>query len=472
MQIYVNYNGKIITLEVEPSDSIENVQAKVQDKEGIDPTLQILKFNNQILETGRTLDDYSIIGESTIILTLKVVTTNFYSPSSLDSVPSYNAVIDQWSIPWNYNPYSVSDSVVAYTARPLYTMSGFWMEKFLSNTDQMWCTRFNIPNPTTYTDYIPQVGYSYTYATGYNGITTANPPGVQINLGWDKILTLFTPDASTSNWYLSDSGQLDNAEIPFTQLNYSSLTGSLLSNTFYVIIANNTAQGYYRNGLLNLFNISSTYYALTDFNVGAGTTLYFYNVQSSSGWRHSPTTPTQIIWADSSVSLISSGYMSGNYSPGDTAGDVNLLATNLTGGKSFPAIVQTTNYAPAVPSTVDYIPTILGVELAVYVQRAGRVEDLVVQLVRNGELIGDNRASAVNPVQSDMYTGDFTTPINPVGDYNVYGSSTDLWGTTDLTAANIANSTFGVAISFKSNEIYPHRDIAYLSQVALRITYA
>ena len=265
MQIYVNYNGKIITLEVEPSDSIENVQAKVQDKEGIDPTLQILKFNNQILETGRTLDDYSIISQSTIILTLKVVTTNFYSPSSLDSVPSYNAVIDQWSIPWNYNPYTVSDSLVAYTARPLYTMSGFWMEKFLSNTDQMRCTGFNIPN---------------------------------------------------------------------------------LNNT------------------------------------------------------------------------------------------------------------------------------ITGVELAVYVQRAGRVEDLVVQLVRNGQLIGENRASTVNPVQSDMYTGDFTTPINPVGDYNVYGSSTDLWGTTDLTAANIANSTFGVAISFKSNEIYPHRDIAYLSQVALRITYA
>jgi len=124
------------------------------------------------------------------------------------------------------------------------------------------------------------------------------------------------------------------------------------------------------------------------------------------------------------------------------------------------------------PSTVSYVPTILGVELAVYVQRAGRIEDLVVQLVHNGQLIGDNRASTVNPVQSDMNTGDFTTPINPVGDYNVYGSNADLWGTTDLTAANIADSTFGVAISFKSNEIYPHRDIAYLSQVALRITYA
>ena len=402
-----------------------------------------------------------------------MTTTSFHNPSTIVNVPVPNTIVPQNpSIDWNFNSSSISVSAVAISKNPLYTISGIWMEKFLSNTSQLWCTGYNIPNPTTYTTYVPQVGYSYAYATGYNGITTANPPGVQINLGWDKILTLFTPNASTSNWYLSDSGQFDNVEIPYTQLNYSSLTGSLLSNTFYVIIANNTAQGYYRNGLLNLFNTSSTHYALTGFNVGAGTTLYFYNVQSSSGWRHFPTTPTQIIWADLSVSLISSGYMSGNYSPGDTAGYVNLIATNLTGGKSFPATVQTTNYSPVVPSTVSYVPTILGVELAVYVQRAGRIEDLVVQLVHNGQLIGDNRASTVNPVQSDMNTGDFTTPINPVGDYNVYGSNADLWGTTDLTAANIADSTFGVAISFKSNEIYPHRDIAYLSQVALRITYA
>lgn len=74
MQIFIkiSISSKKITLDVEPSDSIDSIKYQIQGREGVPLDRQRLIFEGTLLENGRALFDYNIKNESVILNVLRL----------------------------------------------------------------------------------------------------------------------------------------------------------------------------------------------------------------------------------------------------------------------------------------------------------------------------------------------------------------------------------------------------------------
>lgn len=124
MQVFVEKTiGDALTLEVESSDTIEAVKAKIYSLDNtLLPENQILFFDGTELEDGRTLADYNIQKENTLQVLLKEVKYKVIFDANEGEFKDGNyLVIDEWK--------NGMESTLEFPTREGYDFIGFYTSK-------------------------------------------------------------------------------------------------------------------------------------------------------------------------------------------------------------------------------------------------------------------------------------------------------------------------------------------------------
>jgi len=172
IQIFIkpSLGPHIATLDVESSDSIANVEQKIDDKLGIQPSVQILYFQSQLLSPTDTLADYNIQKENILYL---------YVAPIIQTVTSTSHEID---VVW----YSDLGSLGSYPAFEATASPG----NLTCQSTQSGCTISNVASGTTYS-----VTVTPGSLNGPGGSFLALPEGTSAAV---STTTMSTPPTTTT----------------------------------------------------------------------------------------------------------------------------------------------------------------------------------------------------------------------------------------------------------------------------------